>query len=489
MSALSANAQSCEGQNSYDDINLNCIKENDELFEALVKKEVERDKALKNAIKEEKEKDRKRAELAKNLIFFFSDETVKKNTGRVFLYQTAAGNYGKMLISSITNANNQCSLSFDLMTYINGKAGKRVTRSASIMPLGGSWKQDIINIEGANTKSDFVLKREYGLCALKRRDGYLVPYKKFIKEEENQNIILVYAALFFIGLAVFLITRTIFQDDEKYRAQEKLEDAEIDEKRNVPNDIVLKYSRPFFRRYFTPIVNGMKSRRKIREKYKRRLASSGMNKFLTPEDFYAFKLFLIIGFPIVYLFMRSFLELEADLPLAGTPVLSLFGYFYPDIWISGKIAQRRQEITQNMPFIVDMLALSVEAGLDFVAAMQRVIEKAPHSALVDEFETMIKETKIGLSRAEGLRQLSWRVDTLAISSFCATLISADAVGADIAPILKTLAQEVREKRSSLAEQKGAQAATKILIPMIFLVLPSVLLIIAAPMAMKLMGGN
>ena len=197
MSALSANAQSCEGQTSYDDINLNCIKENDELFEALVKKEVERDKALKNAIKEEKEKDRKRAELAKNLIFLFSDETVKKNTGRVFLYQTAAGNYGKMLISSITNANNQCSLSFDLMTYINGKAGKRVTRSASIMPLGGSWQQDIINIEGANTKSDFVLKREYGLCALKRQDGYLVPYKKFIKEEENQNVILVYAALFF----------------------------------------------------------------------------------------------------------------------------------------------------------------------------------------------------------------------------------------------------------------------------------------------------
>ena len=102
---------------------------------------------------------------------------------------------------------------------------------------------------------------------------------------------------------------------------------------------------------------------------------------------------------------------------------------------------------------------------------------------------MIKETKIGLSRAEALRQLSWRVDTLPVASFCATLISADAVGADIAPILKTLAKEIRQKRSSMAEQEGAKAATKILLPMIFITLPAVLLIIAAPMVMKLMGGE
>jgi tight adherence protein C len=143
---------------------------------------------------------------------------------------------------------------------------------------------------------------------------------------------------------------------------------------------------------------------------------------------------------------------------------------------------------ENMPFVVDMLALSVEAGLDFVAAMQKVIEKAPPSALVDEFETLIKETKVGASRAEALRGLSWRIDTLPISSFCATLIAADSVGANIGPILKTLAQELREKRSSMIEQKGAQAATKILIPMIFFVLPAVLIIIAAPIALQLMGG-
>ena len=143
----------------------------------------------------------------------------------------------------------------------------------------------------------------------------------------------------------------------------------------------------------------------------------------------------------------------------------------------------------NMPFIVDMLALSVEAGLDFMAAMQKVIEKAPPSGLSEEFEIMLKETKVGASRAEGLRQLSWRTDTLPVASFCATLIAADAVGASIAPILKTLAAELRQKRSAEAEKAGATAATKILFPMMFLIMPSVAIVIMAPIALQFMAGG
>jgi tight adherence protein C len=136
-----------------------------------------------------------------------------------------------------------------------------------------------------------------------------------------------------------------------------------------------------------------------------------------------------------------------------------------------------------------MLALSVEAGLDFMAAIQRVIEKAPKSPLVEEFETLIKETKIGSSRAEGLRQLGWRVNVIEINSFCATLIAADSVGASIGPLLKQLSAELRVKRTSRAEQQGATAATKILIPMIFFILPAVLVAIFAPMVLKMLSGS
>ena len=143
----------------------------------------------------------------------------------------------------------------------------------------------------------------------------------------------------------------------------------------------------------------------------------------------------------------------------------------------------------GLPFIVDLLALSIEAGLDFVAAIQRVIDKAPKSAITDEFETLIKEIRIGASRAEALRNLSYRIDLPTISSFCATLIAADSVGASVGPILKTLAAEVRSKRSSEVEKEGASATTKMLIPMIFLVVPAVFLVIAAPLVIESLGGN
>ncbi len=436
---------------TFEAIDINCILKYDQKLKAEVSKEERRSKVLEREEENPKSTLLKKAQLQNNLVFYFeSSEAIKGLLNTVYFYQTSANHYGKMLIKNISGVDRG---SFD--------------------ESGGS---------------DFILQREHGICVFKKINGNIVKaFKLKAVEEADGNIILMYASLFLFGLAVFLVARTVFQDEDRFKAQEKLEDAEQDEKQQVPNDIVLKYSRPFFKRYFTPVINGMKNKRKIREKYKRPLASSGMNKFLTPEDFFAFKLFLIIGFPIVYLGLRSFLE--EDWPLMYTPLISIFGFFYPDLWIKGKIDQRRQNVIENMPFVVDMLALSVEAGLDFVAAMQKVIEKAPKSALVEEFETLIKETKVGASRAEALRQLSWRIDALPVSSFCATLISADSVGANIGPILKTLAAELRERRSAMIEKKGAQAATKILIPMIFLVLPAVLIVIAAPIALQLMEGS
>jgi tight adherence protein C len=124
-----------------------------------------------------------------------------------------------------------------------------------------------------------------------------------------------------------------------------------------------------------------------------------------------------------------------------------------------------------------------------MAAIQKVIEKAPPSPLVDEFETLIRETRIGSTRAEGLRQLAWRTDVISINSFCATLIAADSVGASIAPLLKQLSTEMRQKRSSEAEKKGATAATKILFPMILFIMPAVMIAIGGPMFVKFLGGN
>lgn len=294
--------------------------------------------------------------------------------------------------------------------------------------------------------------------------------------------ILYYAAIGLIGIAVFLITKTIFQDENQYQAQEKLDDAKGGEDIGK-HGVILQFSRPFFRRYFTPIISSMKNKKSIKEKYKRPLASAGLTNVLTPEDFFAFKLFLIIGFPILFIMAKIFTE--ADWSLSLIPIVGFVGYYYPNIWMNGKIESRRSEIVANMPFGVDMLALSVEAGLDFIAAMAKVNEKAKPNALSEEFEIVIKEIRIGASRAEALRGMAWRVDMIQISSFCATLIAADSVGASIGPILKALAVEIRQKKSAEVEKAGATAATKILFPMMFLIIPSVLVVVFSPIVLEM----
>lgn len=289
------------------------------------------------------------------------------------------------------------------------------------------------------------------------------------------------AAVAFVGVAVFIIMMTIFQDEGSYQVQEKLED-NLNKQDYGKHGMVFKYSRPFFRRYVTPIVTNMKNKRWIKDKYKRKIATAGLTEVLSPEDFFSFKVFLILGFPIAFMGLREFLG--ETWPVSYIPFIAIIGYFYPDVWLRSKIQKRQKEILMSMPFSVDMLALSVEAGLDFVAAMTKVIEKAKPGPLTDEYEIFLKEIKVGASRAEGLRNLAWRVNMIQVSSFCATLIAADSVGANIGPILKGLSNEIRQKRSTEVEKAGATAATKILFPMMIFIVPAVFIMVMSPLIIE-----
>jgi len=417
----------------------------------------------------------------------------------IYFYQTAAGSLGKLKVVSVVtdkdrskaekkSGTKECTVYISATTF-NKQRPFQPNSILSIRAEFNTWNQDSLSLDRA-TSFDVRLERDGENCVLRPVAAKIGFYKKVASQDnlfgDGARSMLWYASLALIGLSVFLVARSTLEEESRFKASEALEDAETDRKQQA-TDFVLKYSRPFFKRYFTPIVMGMKGRQNLKAKYRRKLANAGLSKELTPEDFFAFKLFLIIGFPLIFIALRTLLEEKWGMSLI--PILAILGFFYPNIWMNGRIQRRREDMIRSMPFIVDMLALSVEAGLDFMAAIQKVIEKAPPSPLVEEFETMIKETKIGSSRAEGLRQLAWRVDVLTINSFCATLIAADSVGASIGPILKQLSNEMRQKRSSEAEKKGATAATKILFPMILFIMPAVFIAIAGPMLLRFIGGG
>ena len=420
----------------------------------------------------------------------YADQPINLNselTNDILFYKIPNKQFGKLKAISTVTTKEQCTLYLDAVTYGGDKTF--IPNSSITIHRNNNWLKERIFLDKEGTAA-LELQRSKGICGIKLTKGVTVGRFFDHKSEEaevwKENYsILKWAPAILIFIAIFIIVRVFMEEQDKFKTQEALEDAEnISKVKKQP--LFIKITRPFYKRYFLPMTQG-KNKQKYRTKYRQKLANAGLLKEMTPEEFMALKFFMILGGPFTFLIVRFFME--ADWPLSITPVMGLIGYAYPDIWLSGLIAKRAEAILRAMPFIVDMLALSVEAGLDFMAAIQRVIEKAPMSALNEEFETLVRETKIGSSRAEGLRQMGWRINIIEINSFCATLIAADSVGASIGPLLKQLSSELRVKRSARAEQAGATAATKILIPMIFFILPAVLVAIFAPMVLKMMSGE
>ncbi len=405
--------------------------------------------------------------------------------GNIYIFKTPNGEVGKFKIGSVALSKDVCTLYLDAVTF-TGDQTFVPNSSISIGRARNQWLENRIYLdkEGLNALE---LRRGNNGCGIVFSKDVLVALyaQQPVVTKYEENNILFYAPLILIFIAIFLIVRVFLEEQDKFKTQEALEEAENAKGKN--SHLFIRVTRPFYKRYFVPLVQGSKNKTELRTKYRQKLANAGLTKEMTPEEFVALKFFMILGGPFVFLAFRWILEEQWD--LSYTLIMAVVGYFYPNIWLSGLISKRKDNILLAMPFIVDMLALSVEAGLDFMAAIQRVIEKAPPSALVEEFESLIRETKIGSSRAEGLRQMGWRVNIIEINSFCATLIAADSVGASIAPILKQLSSELRVKRSSRAEQLGATAATKILFPMIIFIMPAVIIAIFAPMALGALKGN
>lgn len=406
--------------------------------------------------------------------------------GNIYFYKTANGELGKLKVIYATVSNKECTAYIDASTY-NKQSVFVPNSSISIGVDKNHWLKTQIYLDREGY-SALELSRLKGVCTLTlTKDTGIAFFHKQSEEKifKEENNLLFMAPLALIFVAIFLVARSVLEEQDRYKTQETLEEAESTKVKD--KYFILKVTKPFYKRYFLPIAQGMKNKQKFKTAYRQKLANAGLTKDLTPEEFFALKLFMILGMPFLFLCVRWFLE--ATWPISLTPLMGVVGFYYPNMWVNGLIDNRKAEILRGMPFIVDMLALSVEAGLDFMAAIQRVIEKAPPGPLVEEFEILIRETRIGSSRAEGLRQLSWRVNVIEINSFCATLIAADSVGASIGPILKQLSAELRVKRSARAESLGAQAATKILIPMIFFILPAVIIAIFAPMGLKFIAGD
>jgi tight adherence protein C len=215
-----------------------------------------------------------------------------------------------------------------------------------------------------------------------------------------------------------------------------------------------------------------------------RLLAAGMGRTVTPTTFLAAKAAGAIvggvaGFAVGIVFLGGTIGFLLGLGLAA------IGFIVPGFVVSRRARARRDEMRAQLPDALDLLAVSVEAGLAFDGAVAKLTEHMD-GALAEEFSHTLGEMRIGESRHDALKKLSDRANTPEISSFTRAIIQADQLGISLGRLLRVQASESRLKRQAAAEEKAAKSPIKMLFPTVIFIFPAMFIVILGPAMLNLM---
>jgi tight adherence protein C len=183
----------------------------------------------------------------------------------------------------------------------------------------------------------------------------------------------------------------------------------------------------------------------------------------------------VLWIPLVY----GFLHMHGLFSLLMVGVLWVGSFLAPDLRLTNKVEARQHEIAVALPDILDLLVISVEAGLGFEQAIERTATSVP-GALSDEFRRLLQETRMGASRSDALRALDERTQVEELRSFILAMLQADAFGVSVSRILRSQADEMRVRRRLAAEELAEKAPVKMLFPLVFCIFPAVFVVVLGP---------
>ena len=208
-----------------------------------------------------------------------------------------------------------------------------------------------------------------------------------------------------------------------------------------------------------------------------RLLGAGLGRSVSPTGFLAAKgVFGVVGLVIGIVVGASSSGLSALLFAAA---LGAVGFIGPDFFVSKRIASRRETIRAQLPDALDLLAVSVEAGMGFDSAVAKLVEQMD-GPLIQEFELTLSEMRIGETRQDALKKMAERVGTPEISGFVRALVQADQFGISLGRILRVQAADTRLRRQAAAEERAMKAPIKMLFPTVLFIFPAMFLVILGP---------
>ncbi len=252
---------------------------------------------------------------------------------------------------------------------------------------------------------------------------------------------------------------------------------------------------PLIYKLFKPIVRLFASevRRALSDQsYQRiqsRLSAGGVNYAIMAEEFQTLKFVCMLFAGLMsFLLYHSGNQFGPEIR-AFLVLLPPLGFLYPDIWLRDRIAYRRRRVAKEFPFLLDLLVLSMKAGLNYSTSLGQAIASLPDGPVKDEFGKLLREIRAGKIRRDALLDLAARMDINSVHNFVAAINQAEETGGEIVDVLTVQAEQRRAERFNEAEAMANKAPVKMLLPMMLFLFPIVFMLVGFIMVVKLAEGN
>lgn len=249
-------------------------------------------------------------------------------------------------------------------------------------------------------------------------------------------------------------------------------------------------AKPFSQRVLAPATGNLagflmrftpRSTKKMTEE---RLAAAGGFGGLSSGQFLVLTGFVAVGFAVIAGTFAGLANLPGHKSVGYSIMALTAGLIFPFLMLKRRAKARQESIRKDMPDALDLLTVSVEAGLGFDGALAKLAEKMK-GALVDEFTRVLQEIRVGVPRREALHAMAARCEVADVSLFVTSLIQADQLGVSIANVLRVQSSAARDKRRQRAQEQAMKAPVKMLIPLVLFIFPAIFIVLLGPALIQL----
>lgn len=297
------------------------------------------------------------------------------------------------------------------------------------------------------------------------------------------------ATLIFVLVAVlaYLLLSTMFSEERQVtRRLRKMSDYEASQAKQVEPLL-----RPFSERVLEPVAAGVQhiglavAPKGYSAAVRHKLVLAGSPNRMDSSRFMVIKILAAFGVAGVFIGISVLRPISTvSWVLFVLPLVAL-ALFAPDLWLNARVSSRKSAIRRALPDMLDMLTISVEAGLGFDQAMAKLVRNTS-GPLSEEFGRVLQEIQAGVERSDAMRRLAERTEVPELNGFIMAIVQADVFGISVSSVLRSQAGEMRIKRRQYAEEAAQKAPVKLVFPLVLCILPATLIVILGPAAIRFM---